>query len=69
VIENLVTVRPSLASVICDKTSLLRVLLTRVKAKRFDEVKVHTRPFLTPSLPPSLLLPLISAAGIPLLSL
>jgi len=53
VIENLVTVRPSLASVICDKTSLLRVLLTRVKAKRFDEVKVDTHnPFL-PSLPPS----------------
>ncbi|EKU22723.1 beta-catenin-like protein 1 [Nannochloropsis gaditana CCMP526] len=40
-IENLVTVRPSLAPLICEKTSFLRVLLTRVKAKRFDDVKAY----------------------------
>ena len=32
-------VRPSLSSVVCEKTSLLKYLLARCKAKRFDEVK------------------------------
>lgn len=33
------TVRPSLSSTVCDKTALLRFLVMRCKAKRFDEVK------------------------------
>ncbi len=41
ILENLVTVRPSLASLVCSKTSLLRVLLTRAKAKRFDDIKAY----------------------------
>lgn len=35
------TVRPSLTSTLADKTGLLRVLLLRLKAKRFDDVKAY----------------------------
>lgn len=39
VLENLCVVKPSLCSLVCEKTGLMRVLVTRVKAKRFDEIK------------------------------
>ncbi len=37
----MIVVRPSLASVVCERTSLLKTLVGRCKAKRFDEVKAY----------------------------
>jgi len=41
IIENLVEIRPSIASLICEKTNILKFLLLRLKVKKFDANKLY----------------------------